>query len=553
MSSRASRINLPAVSIAMIVVALAGSSGRPATAQTRRAVIANPRAIPTFTALGPNGPPPTGLTVGGNPLVAQLRWNAAPNAASYAVLRVDGPSATPLLRTPSGFLAAAFRDTVPDPRITYSYRLTVTYSDGTWGEAQIAYTSPPPTNPTSLTAKSLGRAAFALSWPAVAGATSYRVDGAAVPNTGFTVRKTTTNVINVPPGPQSWQVVAIFPGNFADYNTPTKTSAINRAAPGHTRWLSKYGNGDPVTAAAHARALCPVNVGCTGIASSLSDFGADGYYWGYSTGGGGYSQGADLQARYTNVTELGSARSTYCQEQITKTDRYTVCTAEGPNSLSLIIKGTSGTRFASYVPANVAPNAYWGDKWALSMTATFDSEGPKYVPQACMACHGGTFNSKTGLVDGATLLPVDPGLVDVGPNRGAAEEPIRRVNSAVFMSNPSQSVLSYITGLYGGRATVPGAVAAANFVPSGWASESNLYLGVVKKNCSMCHLATPPNYHFLSAGNFLQNKALIQAAVCGSASMPHAEVPFNRFWTEDTGPIYLPGLLAARLGYPSCP
>jgi hypothetical protein len=30
------------------------------------------------------------------------------------------------------------------------------------------------------------------------------------------------------------------------------------------------------------------------------------------------------------------------------------------------------------------------------------------------------------------------------------------------------------------------------------------------------------------------------------------EVPFNRFWTENTGPIFVPGLLAARLGYPSC-
>jgi hypothetical protein len=59
--------------------------------------------------------------------------------------------------------------------------------------------------------------------------------------------------------------------------------------------------------------------------------------------------------------------------------------------------------------------------------------------------------------------------------------------------------------------------------------------------------------NFLSAGNFLQFKDLIYTSVCQSKAMPHAEVPYGRFWTEDTGPIYVPGLLAARLGFASCP
>jgi hypothetical protein len=531
----------------VIVAQLVATEG--ALAQVRRTLA--PARLPILTVAGPTGPAPTGLTVGGTPLTARLSWSPAPNATSYAVLRADGPGATPVLRTPAGFTATTFTETVPDPRITYDYVLTVTYADGTWGEARIPYTSPPPTNPASLRAKSLGRAAFRLVWGSVAGAISYRVDGAAIPNTGFTVPTTYTNVINVPPGPQSWQVVALFPGGFADYNTPTKTSVIHRVAPNHPRWLSKYGTGDPNTAATHANALCSVNPGCRGLLYPLVDAGADGYYWGY--GGKAYANGGPLHANYNNVTELGSSRSTYCEEQITKADRYTICTAEGPNSVSLIIKGTQGTRFGFYLPASGAPSSYWVENWSSSPMATFDSEGPKYVPQVCMSCHGGTFNPRTGLVDGATLLPVDPGLVDAGANRAAAEEPIRRVNAAVFMSNPSPSVVSYITGMYGGRVGIPGAVAAPNYVPTGWASEANLYTSVVKKNCAMCHLATNPAYDFLSAGNFLQNKALIQAAVCGAASMPHAEVPFNRFWTEDTGPIYVPGLLAARLGYPSCP
>lgn len=42
------------------------------------------------------------------------------------------------------------------------------------------------------------------------------------------------------------------------------------------------------------------------------------------------------------------------------------------------------------------------------------------------------------------------------------------------------------------------------------------------------------------------------ADVCGAHTMPHAEVPFKSFWLKNTGALYLPGLLAAQLAYPSC-
>jgi hypothetical protein len=35
--------------------------------------------------------------------------------------------------------------------------------------------------------------------------------------------------------------------------------------------------------------------------------------------------------------------------------------------------------------------------------------------------------------------------------------------------------------------------------------------------------------------------------------MPHAESPYNAFWTKDTGSFFLPGWLAGQLGYQSCP
>jgi hypothetical protein len=48
-------------------------------------------------------------------------------------------------------------------------------------------------------------------------------------------------------------------------------------------------------------------------------------------------------------------------------------------------------------------------------------------------------------------------------------------------------------------------------------------------------------------------KAQIHSAVCTTRSMPHSELPFKNFWTKDTGALFVPGMLAAALGYPSCP
>jgi hypothetical protein len=405
--------------------------------------------------------------------------------------------------------------------------------------------SPPATNPTSLSATSLGRAAYQLSWPAVAGATGYRVDGATIPVTGWTINGLSTNVINVPPGPQSWQVIAVFPGGLADYNTPRKVSVIHRIMPPHPPWLVKNnGLGDVAKATAHANTL-----GGTDITSILGSAGVKG---GWPNGAYSYEEGPVEGVDYVNTADLGRPRRTACHEGI-RGDRYTVCYTESGSTMSVIVKGSRGTRFATLqVRGGIAYNSYWGDKWATVLQATLDSEGPRFTPHACTSCHGGTYNPGTGLVEGATLLPIDPGMVQLA-DRNAAEEPIRKINALIFLSQPTAAVQSYIAGMYGGNIMLPGARAAANYVPSGWASDANFYLGVVKKNCQMCHLATPPGREFLSAGNFLASKQQIHASVCQNKTMPHAEVPYRTFWTEDTGPIYRPGLLAAWLGFASCP
>jgi hypothetical protein len=182
---------------------------------------------------------------------------------------------------------------------------------------------------------------------------------------------------------------------------------------------------------------------------------------------------------------------------------------------------------------------------------TLDSEGVKYPPHACLSCHGGQFAN--GRVTGATLLPLDPGLLQFSDRSDVMASNVLGVNQAVMDNAPSQSVAQYLTELYGGNPHSASGWGNTNYVPQGWADEAAFYTIALKPHCAMCHLATPRNLNFLSAGNFQQNKAAIYSDVCSGHSMPHAEQPFKQFWTKDTGSVFVPGWLVGQLGYQSCP
>ena len=305
----------------------------------------------------------------------------------------------------------------------------------------------------------------------------------------------------------------------------------------------------------HARQACqlrPFKVGCPPI--SFSWDGNEGPTNGqilatYDLEAGQAEEPPPGEVTYTNLTELGAERTTNCFETRGQTDQFTICYTIQNGDMSMIIKGTrGGSRFLSFSGTSWVS---WKSRWRVTSSKSFDSERGKYTPHNCLSCHGGVYDPGSGLVQGATLLPIDPGLVQL-TDRPSQEEPIRRINERILRSTVSAPVAAYIQGMYGGQAMVAGGRAAPNFVPSGWAADANFYLGVVKKDCQMCHLTTRPGLDFLSAGNFRANKALVFAAVCQAKSMPHAEVPYRHFWQQDTGVLYVPGLLATWLGYPSC-
>ena len=454
-----------------------------------------------------------------------------------------------------------------------------------------------------------------FSWNAVPGAVQYRLDGPGIAGTGQHSTTTTAVVPNVPRGAGTWKVTALYPGNFADYPNGTTVSRVIRILPTPSQsWLTKNngaGSQDNVQMPREGAYHCFSFFFCT-YESVLPNQLQHPYDVNYATFLGAslelnYSRVTGLnawldwslsdlslwddplqipkEAVYGNPGDLGVGRRSYCAQKTRTTQLpglYTVCYAaahgiapgepgfndpavitkpgEGQGDdflLAMVItKEPGGMVFMVFGPT-VASGPATGPvtkKYKLSPTVTLDTQGPKFVPHVCLSCHGGTYNATTHKVDGGSFLPIDPSLQSFATEaaKSAQQENIRRINAMIVASDPTSAVAAYIRGLYGNAVSVPGTSAIADYVPQGWQSQAGLYREVVRPYCAMCHLAAPSDLSFASWVNFESNAGRIKAAVCSAHTMPHAELQFREFWLKDTGPLYLPGLLAASLKFPAC-
>jgi hypothetical protein len=204
-----------------------------------------------------------------------------------------------------------------------------------------------------------------------------------------------------------------------------------------------------------------------------------------------------------------------------------------------------------------------------ALATPLDSQGPKSVPHVCLSCHGGRFDASTGMVQGASLLPLIPAdLTFSSPAVRAStstswpegyqntEDAIRGINDLIARSNPSPTIRERIRTLYGGTALSPtgttiGRRANDLAVPPGWSSQPGLYQRVIAPYCGSCHFAQSGALSFGSYAQVLQVKEAIQRTVCTDFTMPHSEILFRKFWTEG-GTVSLPGLLSTALGFPTC-
>ena len=215
--------------------------------------------------------------------------------------------------------------------------------------------------------------------------------------------------------------------------------------------------------------------------------------------------------------------------------------------------------------------------------ATLDGEGPKSVPQICVACHGGTYDPNDNLAHEARFLPFDiasfrfvddPGVFGVAGAHAFGFDSLTRENqlgqfralNALIVQTeanrtalPHNAVTELINGWYQGCGGVNNGACGtclggagcpdsfrSNFRPGPWdtnANDQSLYDNVVRPECRGCHIMRP-SFDWSDVSQFTGPfKSTIERYVCTGQAQPgnqrrmsHAEVPFKTFWQSTLAP-----------------
>ena len=181
-------------------------------------------------------------------------------------------------------------------------------------------------------------------------------------------------------------------------------------------------------------------------------------------------------ANYYNAGDLGFGREMHCYEE----PNFTACYvpnhglgAGAPGEIS--VEDAIGNRRKLPTVAMVYDYTIDGQPNDVTFYAydvngnlvnsvPLDSEGEKYLPHLCLACHGGTYNSTSNSVSGAQFLPWDLESFTYSPTAGwtraAQAEQFRILNGMVRNALPDVKIANLLDGWYGGLNAVynPGAV-----------------------------------------------------------------------------------------------
>jgi hypothetical protein len=195
-------------------------------------------------------PAPTNVTLDPWPMIATLYWDASPNAKRFRIWRGE-PGKAPVIvgsspingaRVPGeptmveGIFANKFwcRDTVLDPRVTYSYTVTAYNANGDSASAPATpYLSPPLANPTGFTATYDAAAGdIRFAWQAANAAVGYELTGPGFPPGGPRMIYPSGYVRTAPAGTLTYKLTAIYARGFADYTTSSVVTVTVPAGAG---------------------------------------------------------------------------------------------------------------------------------------------------------------------------------------------------------------------------------------------------------------------------------------------------------------------------------
>ncbi|HEY0792496.1 MAG TPA: hypothetical protein VGD78_15640 [Chthoniobacterales bacterium] len=202
----------------------------------------------------------------------------------------------------------------------------------------------------------------------------------------------------------------------------------------------------------------------------------------------------------------------------------------------------------------------------IQTNVDLDGHGPKFVPQLCLNCHGGTYAPQnpqeptlSELNMGASFREFDLATFRFPGDRDVPDEPektaFKRQNLIVRGRNVDTSlsapaIKNLINGWYGiGEISLGNnnvlyvdphpTVTSQNhqWNPPGWNANPSLYHNVVAKSCRTCHVAfasDDPQFGitWTTLTQFKNDAPLIGDYVFGGKIMPHSQVTYKNFWNN---------------------
>ena len=183
----------------------------------------------------------------------------------------------------------------------------------------------------------------------------------------------------------------------------------------------------------------------------------------------------------------------------------------------------------------------------ITTTLLFDSEGPKFVPNACDTCHGG--RRGPSYFDTGYFLPFIPSLYTFSSRAGYTLNDQLDKFSELNGFMPSYNRADYFL-----RTTSRQWLANGPEVPPGWKQAPGFFSNVLVPYCLGCHAALPTGtLQFFTQADFVANASRIRAAVCGQHTMPASAAAYFRFWSTGLQQLALNNVLPPPgPGEPTC-
>lgn len=320
----------------------------------------------------------------------------------------------------------------------------------------------------------------------------------------------------------------------------------------------------------------------------------------------------EVRATYINQVDLNLVRDMHAIKHSGTDYAFYVCNYPAPDaavpSADQISSGVSNARTGKGLVACVAMDFsvtpgengdrpftkfyVFGPGGSLISSVNLDGRGEKFVPGACVVCHGGEqyagkFPQITFPIEsqdtpprpsaqlGARFLPFDLANYAFSTSSGLRDTDqyasFKQLNSMVHdienFIQPNSPASQLIAGWYGASpGLTTNIVPNLNYLPQYWANQTDpvardFYRLVVAKACRTCHVALPrSNWDAVAPPHEGNAGSTQRRRVCGggidiqnNAVMPNSKVTFDRMWasanqaTDDGGKMR-----AALVKYLNC-